>query len=236
MVSGSESGYSMDSVDEREIVRRVEFEDGRVVHLPNEMSDERVLEVLDNNEELQFYHRYDVGDIVLQRGEHHWDALSRRSEGTRSVLTSLRTSQMLAAMEHEDWQAVRQHMQQILDIDPRTRRSQQEVDYSGMPPLEYEPPPVQEDNENDFWEVDQPQADHQHPINLEDDWGVVDNYQPVVNHNNDWDDWGYQPVVNNPVIINNNNNAVVLDNDWGDWAGEGAAVIAPPPSPDFQQQ
>ena len=200
------------------------------------MSDERVLEVLDNNEELQFYHRYDAGDIVLQRGEHHWDALSRRSEGTRSVLTSLRTSQMLAAMEHEDWQAVRQHMQQILDIDPRTRRSQQEVDYSGMPPLEYEPPPVQEDNENDFWEVDQPQADHQHPINLEDDWGVVDNYQPVVNHNNDWDDWGYQPVVNNPVIINNNNNAVVLDNDWGDLAGEGAAVIAPPPSPDFQQQ
>ena len=90
MVSGSESGYSMDSVDEREIVRRVEFEDGRVVHLPNEMSDERVLEVLDNNEELQFYHRYDVGDIVLQRGEHHWDALSRRSEGTRSVLTGLR--------------------------------------------------------------------------------------------------------------------------------------------------
>ena len=134
MVSGSESGYSMDSVDEREIVRRVEFEDGRVVHLPNEMSDERVLEVLDNNEELEFYHRYDAGDIVLERGEHHWDALSRRSEGTRRVLTSLRTSQMLAAVEHEDWQAVRQHMQQILDIDPRTRRSQQEVDYSRMPP------------------------------------------------------------------------------------------------------
>ena len=235
MVSGSESGYSMDSVDEREIVRRVEFEDGRVVHLPNEMSDERVLEVLDNNEELEFYHRYDAGDIVLERGEHHWDALSRRSEGTRRVLTSLRTSQMLAAVEHEDWQAVRQHMQQILDIDPRTRRSQQEVDYSRMPPLEYAPPPVQSDNEDDFWGVDHPQADHQHPINLEDDWGVVDNYQPVVNHHNQ-DDWGYQPVVNNPVIINNNNNAVAVENDWGDWAGEGAAVIVPPPSPDFQQQ
>ena len=87
MVSGSESEFSMESVDEREINRRVEFEDGRVVHLPNEMNDERVLEVLDNNEELQFYHRYDAGDIVLQRGEHHWDALSRRSEGTRRMLT-----------------------------------------------------------------------------------------------------------------------------------------------------
>ena len=94
---------------------------------------------------------------------------------------------------------------------------------------------MQADNEDDFWGVDHPQADHQHPINLEDDWGVVDNYQPVVNHHNQ-DDWGYQPVVNNPVIINNNNNAVAVKNDWGDWAGEGAAVIVPPPSPDFQQQ
>ena len=190
----------MESVDEREINRRVEFEDGRVVHLPNEMSDERVLEVLDNNEELQFYHRYDAGDIVLQRGGHHWDVLSRRSEGTRRVVTTLRTSQMLAAMENEDWSAVRQYMQTILDIDPRNRRSsEQEVDYSRMPPLEYAPPPVQDENE-DFWEVD-----HQHPmpalhaLNLEDNWGVVDNYQPVVNHNNE-DDWGYQPVDNNPII------------------------------------
>jgi hypothetical protein len=144
MVSGSEREFSMESVDEREINRRVKFEDGRVVHLPNEMSDERVLEVLDNNEELQFYHRYDAGDIVLQRGEHHWDALSRRPEGTRRVLTTLRTSQTLAAMENEDWPAVRQYMQIILDIDPRNRRSsEQEVDYSRMPPLEYSPPPVQ---------------------------------------------------------------------------------------------
>jgi hypothetical protein len=59
MVSGSESEFSMESVDEREINRRVEFEDGRVVHLLNEMSDERVLEILDSNEELEFYHRYD---------------------------------------------------------------------------------------------------------------------------------------------------------------------------------
>jgi hypothetical protein len=93
----------------------------------------------------------------------------------------------------------------------------------------------QDENEDDFWEVD-----HQHPmpalhaLNLEDDWGVVDNFQPVINHNNE-DDWGYQPVGNNPIIINNNNNAVAVENDWGDWAGEGAAVIAPPPSPDFQQ-
>jgi hypothetical protein len=42
MVNGSESDFSMVSVDEQEIIRRVEFEDGRVVHLPNEMSDERV--------------------------------------------------------------------------------------------------------------------------------------------------------------------------------------------------
>jgi hypothetical protein len=147
---------------------------------------------------------------------------------------------MLAAMENEDWPAVRQYMQIILDIDPRNRRSsEQEVDYSRMPPLEYAPLPVQYDqqdeNEDDFWEVD-----HQHPmpalhaLNLEDDWGVVDNFQPVINHNNE-DDWGYQPVGNNPIIINNNNNAVAVENDWGDWAGEGAAVIAPPPSPDFQQ-
>jgi hypothetical protein len=95
---------------------------------------------------------------VLQRGEHHWDALSRRPEGTRRVLTTLRTSQTLAAMENEDWPAVRQYMQIILDIDPRNRRSsEQGVDYSRMPPLEYAPPPVQYDqqdeNEDDFWEV-----------------------------------------------------------------------------------
>jgi hypothetical protein len=42
MVNGSESDFSMVSVDEQEIIRRVEFEDGRVVHLPNEMSEERV--------------------------------------------------------------------------------------------------------------------------------------------------------------------------------------------------
>ena len=36
MVNGSESDLSMNSVDERKIDRRVEFEDGRVVHLPNE--------------------------------------------------------------------------------------------------------------------------------------------------------------------------------------------------------
>jgi hypothetical protein len=101
---------------------------------------------------------------------------------------------------------------------------------------EYAPPPVQDENEDDFWEVD-----HQHPmpalhaLDLEDDWGVVDNYQPVINNINNEDDWGYQPVHNNPIIINNNNNAVAVENDWGDWAGEGAAVIAPPPSPDFQQ-
>ena len=214
MVSGSESEFSMESVDEREINRRVEFEDGRVVHLLNEMSDERVLEVLDNNEELQFYHRYDAGDIVLQRGEHHWDALSRRSECTRRVLTTLRTSQTLAAMENEDWPAVRQYMQIILDIDPRNRRSsEQEVDYSRMPPLEYSPPPVQyvvypQEENYDFWEVNQ-----QNPmpalraLNLEDDLGAVDNYQPVIYNNED--DWGYEPVDNNPIIINNNNAVVV---------------------------
>jgi hypothetical protein len=121
MVSGSESDFSMESVDEREINRRVEFEDGRVFHLLNEMSNERVLEILDNNEELQFYHRYDAGDIVLRRGEHHWDALSRRSEGTRRVLKTLRTSQMLAAMEEENWPAVRKYMRTILDSTRRGR-------------------------------------------------------------------------------------------------------------------
>jgi hypothetical protein len=96
--------------------------------------------------------------------------------------------------------------------------------------------PYPQEENYDFWEVNQ-----QNPmpalraLNLEDDLGAVDNYQPVIYNNED--DWGYEPVDNNPIIINNNNNAVVVENDWGDWAGEGqrAAVIAPPPSPDFQQ-
>jgi hypothetical protein len=49
-----------------------------------------------------------------------------------------------------------------------------------------------------------------HALNLEDDWGVVDNYQPVINNINE-DDWGYQPVHNNQIIINNNNNAVAVE-------------------------
>ena len=157
-------------------------------------------------------------------------------------MTTLRTAQMLSAMENEDWPAVRAYMQTILDIDPRNRRSPEpEADYSRKPPLEYAPPPVQyvvnqQDEDEDFWEVD-----HQHPMPAlhalnEDDWGAVENYQPVINNIKNEDDWGYQPVKNNQIIINNNNN-VAVENDWGDWAGEdqGAAVISPPPSPDFQQ-
>jgi hypothetical protein len=76
MDSPSRSESSTDSAD----IRRVEFEDGRVVHLPNRMPEERVMEVRSSQQDLQFYHRYNAGDVCLGPGEDHWEALGRRSE------------------------------------------------------------------------------------------------------------------------------------------------------------
>ncbi|EFX78909.1 hypothetical protein DAPPUDRAFT_245640 [Daphnia pulex] len=44
--------------------RRVEFEDGRVVYLPNNMPDERVRELRSSRQDLEFYQRYNAGDIA----------------------------------------------------------------------------------------------------------------------------------------------------------------------------
>ncbi|EFX74954.1 hypothetical protein DAPPUDRAFT_108399 [Daphnia pulex] len=76
MESPSRSESSTESAD----IRRVEFEDGRVVHLPNNMPDKRVREVRSSQQDLQFYHRYNAGDVCLGPGEDHWEALGRRSE------------------------------------------------------------------------------------------------------------------------------------------------------------
>jgi hypothetical protein len=51
--------------------RRVEFEKGRVVYLPNNMPDERVRELRSSRTDLEFYHRYNAGDICLGPGEDH---------------------------------------------------------------------------------------------------------------------------------------------------------------------
>ena len=139
---------------------------------------------------------------------------------------------MLRAMEAEDWPAVRAYMRTILDIDPRNRRSPRGASgrlfaNAEMPPLEYAPSPVQYVNE-DFWQQDE----------NEDFWEVnQQDPMPALHALNIEDDWGYQPVINNEEIAINNNNNNAAEDDWGDWAGEGqgAAVIAPPPSTDFQQ-
>jgi hypothetical protein len=102
---------------------------------------------------------------------------------------------MLAAMEEENWPAVREYMRTILDIDPRNRRSPEPaVDYSRMPPLEFAPPPQQDENE-DFWEVNQHNPmPALRALNIEDDWGAVDHFQPVIN--NIEDDWEWLKIIN----------------------------------------
>ncbi|EFX64460.1 hypothetical protein DAPPUDRAFT_118154 [Daphnia pulex] len=76
--SDSDSESSNESVD-----RRVEFEDGWVVYLPNNMPGQRIRELRQNQLDLAFYHRYNAGDICLGPREDHWEALGRRSENAK---------------------------------------------------------------------------------------------------------------------------------------------------------
>jgi hypothetical protein len=111
--SDSDSESSNKSVD-----RRVEFEDGRVVYLPNNMPEERVRELRQNQQDLAFNHRYNAGDICLGPREDHWEALGRRSENEKLFIMSVYMNRLSAAVTNNDWDAARENMRAILDVDP----------------------------------------------------------------------------------------------------------------------
>jgi hypothetical protein len=102
------------------------------------MSNQRVREIRQHPSELAFYQRYNAGDIVLHPGESFWDALSRRTEATRHLLTIHYTNEMTKAIAEGDWEAVRRNMESLLDVNPRNRRFPED-EYADMPPLEYAP-------------------------------------------------------------------------------------------------
>jgi hypothetical protein len=110
--SDSDSESSNKSVD-----RRVEFEDGRVVYLPNNMPEERVRELRQNQQDLAFNHRYNAGDICLGPREDHWEALGRRSENEKLFIMSVYMNRLSAAVTNNDWDAARENMRAILDVD-----------------------------------------------------------------------------------------------------------------------
>jgi hypothetical protein len=119
MESPSRSESSTDSAD----IRRVEFEDGRVVHLPNRMPEERVMDVRSGQQDLQFYHRYNAGDVCLGPGEDHWEALGRRSELSKNLITAVYMNRLSESVNTNNWDQVRENMRAILDVDPAKRRS-----------------------------------------------------------------------------------------------------------------
>lgn len=176
--------WNSDSEDElyspsESVDRRIEFNDGHVVFLPNEMEDHRVRQILSSSNDLMFYHRYNAGDICLGPGEDHWLALGRRSEGTRFILTSLHMNRLSAAIRSENWEAARESMRAILDVDPQNRRS----------PLGWRTPNT-EYHRFQYTHIE-PAQDRQNGQVEDDDWAIPEapyrNYFNV-HQENDWEE------------------------------------------------
>jgi hypothetical protein len=55
--------------------------------------------------------------------EDHWEALGRRSDLAKKLITAVYMNRLSEAVNIDDWDKVRENMRAILDVDPAKRRS-----------------------------------------------------------------------------------------------------------------
>ena len=121
-------------------VRRVQQNDGYYTYLPLELSLEECLDVNVRN----FYRTHPgAANVVYRPGDNVKIALSKQPESFKRSHTYTLKNELVRAIDHEDWKAVRELTNAMLDVDPLNRRT------PSPPPEDWDCPPSTpwEDNE-----------------------------------------------------------------------------------------